>query len=685
MKHRFMFRRCIASLGVSALAVSLTAVATAGAATAASGTLTFTFYDTTGALLTSSQVHTIEDGQSQGYDADAFLDPATLAMVGNPNPMGAGLSATLPSSPASVDFAMNWVADPNGSSGYSLVILDNGGAGFSSGGTVNFTYQAANDAKVRLDAALAARTSPVYVHSAAFDSAYSAATTELAAANAPGASESTKGMNGALALEQLTIANNDMLREYGTAYAAANTSVADRWIGFTLDESQAAGKYVANLQTAHDITASSPAVETGWVRFVLDPTITMNANQVLSTYGPEITAAHSQGLKVMVEPVDSSYCDASSPTAPFNCTAANYHTVFENVTTELTGTAAPDAFEVGNEVNGDWVVSTAQNPASARVADAAAVVTANAPGKLRVLTLFYQINTAQSTSTSLFNWAEANLSTSTRTDLDDVLLSTYVEQAPLGLAFDEVMHQMQAEFPAQKIGIGELGYWIKGQRFWWEFTNPGSGHKPTVAQLMPIADQYYRAALGYSDSVGAGFWWNYPSEIATSTDFQCIFESIRTDLGASGSCGGGGGSGNTHSGTWAGVGMLPASPAYKDLYQTVSVASQTTDVASIWIKGSGAVQVNVWANAAWTTNLAKKKCTASGTWTECTLPSFATGNRSAVYFDIEDAYSGAGTVYVDDTFLGQQGGTNLIGNPGFESGNTVWDTNSTSIWSVTQP
>ena len=174
--------------------------------------------------------------------------------------------------------------------------LDNNGAGFSTGGTVNFTYRAANDAKTRLDAALAARTSPAYTHSAAFDTAYNAAANYLSLANASGASESTKGKYGALALDQLAIANDLMLKEYGIAYAKANTPVANRWSAYTIDEANATGtKFQTPVNTIQSMTTATPATETGWVRFVMDPTV------AVSTYANEITYAHAHGLKVLVE------------------------------------------------------------------------------------------------------------------------------------------------------------------------------------------------------------------------------------------------------------------------------------------------------------------------------------------------------------------------------------------------
>jgi len=75
----------------------------------------------------------------------------------------------------------------------------------------------------------------------------------------------------------------------------------------------------------------------------------------------------------------------------------------------------------------------------------------------------------------------------------------------------------------------------------------------------------------------------------------------------------------------------------------------------------------------------------SNRWTQCSLPTFATGSHTTVHLDLEDAYNGAGTLYVDDAFVGQSGGSNLVTNPGFESGATGWTSTNANIWTVLQP
>ena len=99
---------------------------------------------------------------------------------------------------------------------------------------------------------------------------------------------------------------------------------------------------------------------------------------------------------------------------------------------------------------------------------------------------------------------------------------------------------------------------------------------------------------------------------------------------------------------------------------------------------SGASITNVSGGGTnWTVTVATKNCTASAGWTQCTL-SFNSGSRTSLLIDLETAVNGAGTIYVDDVFLGVSGGANLLANPGFESGNTVWATNAAGTWSILQ-
>jgi hypothetical protein len=107
-----------------------------------------------------------------------------------------------------------------------------------------------------------------------------------------------------------------------------------------------------------------------------------------------------------------------------------------------------------------------------------------------------------------------------------VLVSLYQEQAPMGVFFDRMMLTLRREFPEQKIGIGELGYWIPGQQFWWAF----SKDDPNGAAKRATASQYYHAALDYAGSVGGGFWWTYIEDFPADPAMQLILRSLRDYL-----------------------------------------------------------------------------------------------------------------------------------------------------------
>ena len=449
-------------------------------------TLTLNFYDSSGAALSFSQVQSTQTGPGVGaYPADALVDPTTLRLITRTPMTDAGsLSFPLPATQP-VAFAINW---PTATQGYGLVIIDNGGGGYSSNATVNFTYQAARDIKRKLDAALTAR--PDYTKSAAFNAAYNAATNYLHTADSS-AVESVKGAQGQLALDQLVVAYDLLLAEYGPVYARAHQSTTAPWLGFTMEDFS---NYAADLDKL-----AGMAGPYAWVRFVFQPGTTP------ADYTAAVNYAKAKGIKVLGLPVDSS--------SDTSYTHAQY---FQRYTNFIAALPTIDAWEVGNEVNGGW--SSAD--IAGRVADVAAYC--KAQGRKTYLTLFWQLNTASDTF-SMFNWIAANLPASVCANLDYAGFSQYQEQALMGAAFDQVMRRMQAEFPNQQIGLGELGYWIDKQRYWRAY----SAKVPAAKRA--ILEQYYKASLGYAGANGGCFWWNFASG-GSDHDFDSAMTKTVRDL-----------------------------------------------------------------------------------------------------------------------------------------------------------
>jgi cell division septation protein DedD len=693
-KHRALRNLLLPGLAFLLLTAIIVVAFSLRGSAQAGGTVTLLFFDRNGTALTPTQVRSVSNNGGAGYNSDFLLNPANMRAIssGSLYTSGTNLAFNIPSQ--AVALAFNWPTLPGG---FHLLILDNGGAGFSTGATINFTYQAALDVKKKLDTARSAR--PDYVPSAKFTAAYQSASSQLAGVDVY-SPESSKGKAGQLALDQLAVAYDAMLAEHGPVYAAANKSTVTPWIGFTIDT-------VSNYQVNVDLAASL-AAPYAWIRIVFD------AGQAPSTYTTLVNYAKSKGVKVLGQPVDSTY-DKSYTRAQYKQRFIDYITAFPQI----------DAWEVGNEVNGSWLSSDI----GLRIADAAAEVKARAPGKPTFLTFFWQINT-DSVANSMFTWANANLPASTRANIDVVTFSQYQEQAPMGVAFDQVMKTLRAEFPTQKIGLGELGYWIPGQQFWWAYNQTDA-----VAAKRAVAEQYYNAAFDYPGSIGGVFWWTFITDFKSDTGMQQIVKMLRDKLlsgaptptptpspspsptatatptptptatpsptatatptpsptptatptatpsptatpkPAPG--------GIVFNGAWSAMAKIPATATYQDFYQTVPVTPNANHTASVWVKGSGSLELQIWGNANWTRRLASVRINAGSTWTKVTTPVFNAGNRQRVYLGFDTAFSNAaGTMYLDEVFLGTSRGVNRVTNPGFESGNTGWSNDAPAIFSI---
>ncbi len=136
---------------------------------------------------------------------------------------------------------------------------------------------------------------------------------------------------------------------------------------------------------------------------------------------------------------------------------------------------------------------------------------------------------------------------------------------------------------------------------------------------------------------------------------------------------------DTHDGLWSAQMTLSGTASYAAIRQTVSVTANTAYSAGIWVKGAGRVRFGVRTTAgAW---LSSQFITAGAAWTYYPA-SFNSGANTQLTYYIDDSSTTAGTVIIDDGFLGIAGGTNLLANPGFESGNTGWTIYQPTAWLI---
>jgi hypothetical protein len=437
-----------------------------------SRTLVLHAYDSNGNRLTWQRFRALQNnGHPSGGNDDTLVDPVTLRVITmwplfSTGSAGGDPELQLPARACALTLA--WPT----SDGYSNLIVDLP----AGGGTAVFNELAAAQAIAGVRESLTAR--PWYAPSPAVRAASAAAATRdysaaLAATSEPATGKwSARALDAAVHAEVLLLAESG--RQYFTAHHAGN---APAW-SVTFDE--IAGG-------AHDLGGFAkllaPNVSNGYVRIVFDPT------QSAGYYANEVTAAHALGLHVLGEILDSSAMKRVGYAA-FRARVASYVATLPSV----------DEWEVGNEVNGSWLGSDVV----AKVSYAAQYVKAHTHART-LLTLYWVLG-EDTAKDSMFSWAAANLSPSLLARVDDVGISLYPEESPLGGSFDRVMAALHARFPQQRIGITELGYLGPGTGRTWTW---GSAGLPASAARIDVATYYQTAVYAFPYSLGGTYWWYY--------------------------------------------------------------------------------------------------------------------------------------------------------------------------------
>jgi hypothetical protein len=122
-------------------------------------------------------------------------------------------------------------------------------------------------------------------------------------------------------------------------------------------------------------------------------------------------------------------------------------------------------------------------------------------------------------------------------------------------------------------------------------------------------------------------------------------------------------------------------PSSTYTYQVVNSDASVTSKASLWIKGTGQVSLQIKSDNLGTL-LASIDINATSTWTKYTTADFNSGTSGKLTFELVDLGTTAGTVYIDNCFIGPTGidAANLLANPSFESGLSPWTSTSSTVW-----
>ena len=270
--------------------------------------------------------------------------------------------------------------------------------------------------------------------------------------------------------------------------AVPTQPLPDRLWGVTLDDVSSIGSIVASFE----------ALPTKPIARVVFDRGTGPAD-----YAGPIAALHGHSY-LMGELVDSS--DMTEYTiAGYRQRAANFVNAFGSQI---------DLWEVGNEVNGEWLGRTSQTVAKM----SAAYQVVKGAGGRTALTLYYNPNCWSTASHEMFTWAKANVPVALKTGLDYVFISYYPEDCnnywPPQKAWQSVFDRLHQMFPNAKLGFGESG---------------NSNDRDPVAQKIFLLHRYYQLQVQGDDYVGGYFWWYYVEDALPYVN-NPLWQALSTDM-----------------------------------------------------------------------------------------------------------------------------------------------------------
>ncbi|MEW1914240.1 hypothetical protein AB0442_38500 [Kitasatospora sp. NPDC085895] len=236
------------------------------------------------------------------------------------------------------------------------------------------------------------------------------------------------------------------------------------------------------MSALHQLTASLRALpQQPTARVVFD------RDKSTSDYAAAVAALQPISY-LMAEPVDSSEVAATSPAEYRTRTAA----LLASFGTRI------DIWEIGNEINGEWLGPTSD--VKAKVSDAYRQV--SAAGFRTAITLYYNPGCSPDAEHRMLPWAKENLPEELKQGLDYVLVSYYEDDCnhyrpPLS-EWNQVFTELARLFPNAKVGFGENG-------------TPDLD-APLDRKLEQLT-HYYTLPISAPRYMGGHFWWHYAEDM----------------------------------------------------------------------------------------------------------------------------------------------------------------------------
>ena len=229
------------------------------------------------------------------------------------------------------------------------------------------------------------------------------------------------------------------------------------------------GVTIDDISGLSDITTSlSKLAKTPTTRIVFD-------ENVAPSYYRKPAVEISKVSYVMGEILDSQYVNTVSVPGYIDRTT-QYLSALSDVV---------DIWEIGNEINGEWLGSNAD--VVAKMTGAYDLV--KSQKKTTALTLYYNQDCWSKPANEMFTWANANVPARMKQNLDYVLVSYYEADCNnLKPDWPAVFKKLAVMFPNSKIGFGEVG-------------------TATRAEKAAYLTRYYTLKINEPNYVGGYFWW----------------------------------------------------------------------------------------------------------------------------------------------------------------------------------
>ncbi len=185
-----------------------------------------------------------------------------------------------------------------------------------------------------------------------------------------------------------------------------------------------------------------------------------------------------------------------------------------------------DLWEIGNEVNGEWLSSVecpGHGECAAQARDVIEKVSAmydavHAAGYRTAMTLYYQPPQTVTRGYDMLSWERAYVPSAMHEGLDYVFVSYYETDnrdiRPPAAQWEAIFRSLARDFPNARVGFGEIGM-----------------DRPIVSRTLRRARgifNYYQT-LAFPDVASytrAGFWWNGAEDLVPSTKWPAFFRDV---------------------------------------------------------------------------------------------------------------------------------------------------------------